>query len=62
MTIHTLTSSAQALGMASRELPYASRAPCAGSLVASGPAKVVDWSVESVGLSMASTDLWGACG
>ena len=27
MTIHTLTSSAQALGMASRELPCASRAP-----------------------------------
>ena len=62
MTIHTLTPSAQALGMASRELPCAPRAPCAGSLAASGPAKVVDCSIESVGLSMTPTDLWGACG
>ncbi len=54
MTIHTLTSSAQALGMASRELPCASRAPYAGSLAASGPRqsrgleRQISWSLDSV--------------
>ena len=57
MMIHTFAPSAQALGMASRELPCASRAPCAGSLAASGPTKVVDCSVNSDGPSMAPTDL-----
>ena len=62
MTVVPRALSAQALGMAAREFPSASRHHHVGTLAASGPTKVVglvnraSWSVDW------PTDLWGTCG
>ena len=54
--------SAQALGMAARDfLPHPMHL-CIGSLVASGPAKVVGFDVVTDGQVNRAHRLWGTCG
>ena len=62
MSNNAFAPSAQAPGMATKGLPSASRAPCVGSLAASGPAKVAGWKIKTDGESFEPTDLWGTCG
>ena len=62
MMLQLFAHSAQALGMAARDsLPHPVHL-CIGSLVASGPAKVVGCNVVTDGQVKRAHRLWGTCG
>jgi hypothetical protein len=63
MMIHALalSGSSSRNGTPGSSLPHPVHL-CIGSLVASGPAKVVGWKVEELVSSMRPTDLWGTYG